>query len=90
MKEAKTMAPRTYAEQYHSLARERHRAGFHGRVRAQRKKMEFIAARLVARNDSTPCIKYDSGSGWPSFYQPATPERVDNHEDSTLGMRGSR
>ena len=31
--------------------------------------------------------KYDSGSGWPSFYEPATPERVDNHEDSALGMR---
>jgi peptide-methionine (R)-S-oxide reductase len=31
--------------------------------------------------------KYDSGSGWPSFYQPAAPERVDDHEDSSLGMR---
>ena len=31
--------------------------------------------------------KYDSGSGWPSFYEPATPERVDNHEDGSFGMR---
>jgi len=31
--------------------------------------------------------KYDSGSGWPSFYEPATPERVDNQEDGSFGMR---
>lgn len=31
--------------------------------------------------------KYDSGSGWPSFYEPAAPERVDNHEDNAYGMR---
>ena len=31
--------------------------------------------------------KYDSGSGWPSFHQPATDEAVEQEEDSTLGMR---
>lgn len=31
--------------------------------------------------------KYDSGSGWPSFYQPMQPESVENHEDASLGMR---
>ena len=35
--------------------------------------------------DST--TKYDSGSGWPSFYQPINPELVNNHEDTSLGMR---
>ncbi len=35
--------------------------------------------------DST--TKYDSGSGWPSFYQPISPELVKNHEDTSLGMR---
>ena len=35
--------------------------------------------------DST--TKYDSGSGWPSFYQPISPELVQNHEDTSLGMR---
>lgn len=30
--------------------------------------------------------KYDSGSGWPSFYQPASDESVIEHRDSTHGM----
>ncbi len=31
--------------------------------------------------------KYDSGSGWPSFYQPVTPDAVTMREDSSLFMR---
>ncbi|MDX1740092.1 MAG: peptide-methionine (R)-S-oxide reductase MsrB [Rhodothermales bacterium] len=31
--------------------------------------------------------KYDSGSGWPSFYQPAGGDSVDTEEDRSLGMR---
>jgi peptide-methionine (R)-S-oxide reductase len=30
--------------------------------------------------------KYDSGSGWPSFFQPANEEGVKEVEDSSLGM----
>jgi peptide-methionine (R)-S-oxide reductase len=30
--------------------------------------------------------KYDSGSGWPSFYQPLESEAVTSVSDSTLGM----
>lgn len=31
--------------------------------------------------------KYDSGSGWPSFFQPADSKVIDEEGDSTLGMR---
>lgn len=31
--------------------------------------------------------KYDSGSGWPSFYAPASPEAIEVHEDRSHGMR---
>ena len=31
--------------------------------------------------------KYDSGSGWPSFYQPIAKDRVEEHEDRSLFMR---
>jgi peptide-methionine (R)-S-oxide reductase len=30
--------------------------------------------------------KYDSGSGWPSFYEPITPGAVTFHEDTSGGM----
>jgi len=31
--------------------------------------------------------KYDSGSGWPSFYEPISDGRVAEHEDNSYGMR---
>lgn len=30
--------------------------------------------------------KYDSGSGWPSFYQPVTPAAVATDQDASHGM----
>ncbi len=31
--------------------------------------------------------KYDSGSGWPSFYQPVNEEVIEQESDTTLGMK---
>jgi peptide-methionine (R)-S-oxide reductase len=31
--------------------------------------------------------KYESGSGWPSFYEPADTDNVETSEDSSLFMR---
>lgn len=31
--------------------------------------------------------KYDSGSGWPSFWQPVTNAAVEQHGDDSLAMR---
>lgn len=30
--------------------------------------------------------KYDSGSGWPSFYAPLNGDAVEEHQDTSLGM----
>ena len=31
--------------------------------------------------------KFESGTGWPSFYQPIEPKRVAEHDDTSFGMR---
>ncbi len=31
--------------------------------------------------------KYESGSGWPSFFTPISPDAVEANEDNSLGMR---
>jgi peptide-methionine (R)-S-oxide reductase len=31
--------------------------------------------------------KFESGSGWPSFYLPVDSSAVETHEDNSLGMR---
>ena len=31
--------------------------------------------------------KFESGTGWPSFFQPIAQDRVESHEDTSHGMR---
>lgn len=31
--------------------------------------------------------KFESGSGWPSFFEPVSPDAVEAHEDRSYGMR---
>jgi peptide-methionine (R)-S-oxide reductase len=31
--------------------------------------------------------KFESGSGWPSFWHPVSPQAIETHEDTAYGMR---
>lgn len=31
--------------------------------------------------------KFESGSGWPSFYEPVSPDAIKLHDDNSYGMR---
>ena len=42
----------------------------------------IVCEQVLFRSDT----KYDSGSGWPSFTEPATPDAVVFHEDASHGM----
>lgn len=31
--------------------------------------------------------KFDSGTGWPSFYNPISKEKIEEHNDASFGMK---
>ena len=73
-------------EQYHILREKGTECASSGEYAHSREKGVYRCAACGEELFSSD-TKYDSGSGWPSFYEPAAPERVDNHEDNAFGMR---
>jgi len=72
-------------EQYHILREKGTEPAFTGEYAHSQEKGVYRCAACSEELFSSD-TKYDSGSGWPSFYEPAAQERVANHEDNAYGM----
>ena len=72
-------------EQYHVLREKGTEASGTGALLNNHASGDYICAacgNVVFKSDT----KFESGSGWPSFYDPANTEAVKLVDDSTLGM----
>lgn len=73
-------------EQYHVLREKGTERAFTGALYQNHEDGRYHCAgcgALLFESDT----KYESGSGWPSFYNPADSEAVETHEDTSFGMR---
>jgi peptide-methionine (R)-S-oxide reductase len=73
-------------EQYHILREKGTERPFTGKYVHARDKGMYTCAACGAELFSSD-TQFDSGSGWPSFYEPANRENVDLHVDTSYGMR---
>lgn len=73
-------------EQYHILREKGTEAPGTGKLLQEHGTGDFVCGAcgvVVFKSDT----KFDSGSGWPSFYDPANTEAIKLIEDSSLGMK---
>lgn len=73
-------------EQYHILREKGTERPFTGKLYYNKETGVYRCA-ACGNELFTSDTKYESGSGWPSFFQPIAPDRVETHEDSSHGMR---
>jgi peptide-methionine (R)-S-oxide reductase len=72
-------------EQYHILREGGTERAFTGEYEANKAAGEYVCAGCGAALFSSGA-KYNSGSGWPSFYTPETEDAVIEHRDISHGM----
>jgi len=72
-------------EQYEILRRKGTERPFTGKYVHVKDKGTYRCAACGAELFSSD-TKFDSGTGWPSFYEPANLENVELHEDRSHGM----
>ncbi len=73
-------------EQYHILREKGTEPAFSGEY-AHTKAEGIYRCAACGQELFASETKYQSGSGWPSFFQPVAPDYVEEHEDTTYGMR---
>lgn len=73
-------------EQYRILRLKGTERGFTGEYNTNKEVGKYLCAACGNELFSSE-TKYDSGSGWPAFYQPIADKKITETSDSTLGMR---
>ena len=73
-------------EQYHILREKGTERPFTGQYADSHAEGKYLCAACGQELFSSD-TKFESGSGWPSFYQPAQQSAVEEHADNTYGMR---
>ncbi len=73
-------------EQYHVLREKGTERAFTGEYHATKDTGVYRCAACGAELFSSGA-KFDSGTGWPSFYEPASGDAVETEEDDSLFMR---
>jgi peptide-methionine (R)-S-oxide reductase len=73
-------------EQYHVLREQGTERAFTGKYHATKDPGTYHCAACGAELFSS-ATKFDSGTGWPSFYEPAGSDSVETEEDKSLFMR---
>ena len=72
-------------EQYRILRQAGTERAFTGEYDTNKAPGEYVCAGCGAPL-FTSDTKYNSGSGWPSYYEPVAPDAVDEHRDTAHGM----
>ena len=73
-------------EQYHVMREAGTEAAFTGKYHKTKDPGTYVCASCGQPLFDSE-TKYESGTGWPSFYKPLEAGAVDEHSDNTYGMR---
>jgi len=80
-----TLRERLSPEQFHVTQEKGTEPAFTGRYHAHKADGEYVCVCCGATLFKSQ-TKFDSGTGWPSFWSPASEDSVSTDRDSSLGM----
>ena len=73
-------------EEYHIIREKGTERAFTGEYNKE-KRAGMYKCRACGQELFSSETKFDSGTGWPSFYKPASEGAVEEHSDASHGMR---